>query len=242
MDKSSIPLVGCQWYAAQMGWQLLKGNVMVEGNLDVRYFRRAAALYHRDCGLHLLDKDLSVFAAGTGDAGGTYGITENFPALFKLARLDLDANGKVKYRTIALLDSDHRGKSATRLICQSNRSIRENANVFLLRRNMPRKSRDAAPLSKHLEESNREFNGLDCVVEDLLDAFICELYEAEYPQHIDGKIAFSASGHHRRWTQDGKFGLCKYMEQYAELGHVTLIVEVLKSLRFYLGLPEDGVP
>lgn len=241
MNTQTTPLVGCLWYAERMNWTLLRGNVMVEGNTDVRYFHRAAQLYLASSGRSLMYKDLSIFAAGTGEAGGTYGIAEKYPTLFNLARVDVDQNAKMKYRTVALLDSDSAGKAAVRVMCQANRSLQENAHLFLLHREMPRKSRDAKPLTQHIKDENLKYVGLECVIEDLVDATFCDLYAEANPQHVEGKTHTVVDGHHRRWTQDGKFGLCKYVEQYAGVEEVVRIVEVLKSLRFYLGLDPDGV-
>lgn len=241
MNTQTTPLVGCQWYAERMNWTLLRGNVMVEGNTDVRYFHRAAELYLASCGRSLMHKDLSIFAAGSGDAGGTFGIAEKYPTLFTLAKIDVDQNAKIKYRTVALLDSDNAGRAAVRVMCQANRSLQENAHLFLLHREMPRKSRDAKPLTQHIKDANLKYAGLECVIEDLVDATLCDLYAEANPQHVEGKMRTVDDGHHRRWTQDGKFGLCKYVERHAGVDEVVRIVEVLKSLRFYLGLDPDGV-
>ena len=234
-------LGGCNWYASQMGWRLLRGNVMVEGNLDVRYFTRAATLHEVATGLSLLGKDLSVFSPGSGDLGGTFGIAERFPVLHGMARVDLDSNGKAKYRVVALLDDDNHGRAAARLMAQANRSMQENAQLFLLKRRMPRRSRDAKPLTQHLKEVNAEFGTLDCVIEDLVDPTICDLYAEQFPEHVKGKSQTTGSGRHSSWLDDGKFGLVRFVEQNAEYEEMQQIIEVLKSLRFYLGLPPDGI-
>jgi hypothetical protein len=234
-------LNGCNWYASQMGWRLLRGNVMVEGNLDVRYFKWAAAVHEAVTGLSLLDKDLSVFSPGSGDLGGTFGIAERFPVLHGMARVDMDSNGKTRYRVIALLDDDHNGRAVARLMSQANRSLQENAQIFLLKRRMPRRSRDAKPLTQHLKDANAEFGTLDCVIEDLVDPTICDLYAEQFPQHVRVEPKISGGGRHLSWSEDGKFGLVRFVEQNAEYEEMQQIIEVLKSLRFYLGLSPDGV-
>lgn len=242
MSTHSTPATGCQWYATQMGWgTLLRGNVMCEGNLDVHYFALAAHLYLAERGLHLIGKDLSVFAAGSGEAGGTYGISEKFPVLHALSKLDIDVNGKIKYRTIALMDNDHAGKSAVLGMTKANRTIRENEHLFLLRREMPRRSRDRQPLTKHLDEANRQYGTLQCVIEDQLDMSLCDLYAEQFPHYVRGSKHVIADGHHIDWSQDGKFGLSRFVKENAGLDEVALLVQTLKSLRFYLGLPEDGI-
>lgn len=231
---------GCQWFAERCGWTLRRGNVMVEGNLDAKYFGFANRLYRDQHGLDLIGKDLSLFAAGTGDEGGTYGVIEKFPTLHALSRLDLDAHGKVKYRIIALLDDDPKGRAAIKHMGQ-NRTLKENAQLFLLRRKMPRKTRDAVPLTAHVKTANEIFNGLPCVIEDLVDSTLCDLYAEQFPQHVIGPIRAIGGGHHRGWTEDGKHGLCRFVQTNAQLGDVSQFLDTLKSLRFYLGLSPDGV-
>jgi hypothetical protein len=238
---ATSPLGGCGWYAQQMGWKLLRGNVMVEGNTDVRYFRHAAIIYEKKTGLSLLGRDLSIFAAGSGDAGGTFGIMENFPVLFSMAKLDQDSNGKIKYRTIALLDNDNKGRSAAKGIIAGNRSIHKNAHVFLLQRFMPINLLDAAQITSKAEELNLPYKGIDCVIEDVLDGTLCNLYAETNPQHVVSTPEFRDDGHHWRWTEDGKFGLVKFVEENAELNEMTGVIETLKSLRFYLKLPTEGI-
>jgi hypothetical protein len=84
MATSPAALVGCEWLAQKWGWRLAKANLMVEGTSDVRFFRVASEVYERATGRRLLTGDLSVFAAGNGDEGGTYGIAERFPTLHNL--------------------------------------------------------------------------------------------------------------------------------------------------------------
>lgn len=242
MNTHLTPITPCQWYATQMGWGTLRrGNVMCEGNLDVHYFMLAANLHLAAGGLSLIGKDLSVFAAGTGDAGGTYGISEKFPVLHELSKVDIDVNAKIKYRVLALMDNDPAGQAAVQGITKTSRTIRENEKLFLLRREMPRRSRDRGPLTTHLDEANKKYGVLQCVIEDLIDVNLCDLYAEQYPQHIQGAKHVTANGHHFDWSKDGKFGLSKFVKENAGLTEVAMLVETLKSLRFYLGLPEDGI-
>jgi hypothetical protein len=241
MSFQSSPIVGCQWYANNFGWTLRRGNIMVEGNTDVRYFERASDLYQHKYSLHLIGKDLSIFSSGTGEDGGTYGIAEKFPVLHSLAKYDVDSNGKMKYRMVALFDDDHMGRQAVRAICQGNRSINEYSQLYLLRRVMPRKSRDAGPLRQHTRDENSSFKGVDCVIEDLLDPIICDAYAQQYPQHIKVRPVVKDGIKRISWDQDGKFGLLKSVERESTIDELERFVEVLKSLRFYLGLPPDGI-
>lgn len=214
---------------------------MVEGNLDVRYFELAAKHYLSKKNVYLIGKDLSIFAAGTGDRGGTYGVCEQFPTLWNQARVDLDPNGKIRFRVVALLDNDPKGKTAVSLMCKANRALVENSNVFLLNRNMPRMSRDPKPLTEHILDANRLFARTSCTIEDLLDRTLCELYAEQNPHHVQNPRG-DLNADHYVWTDDGKFGLAKFVASHAELEQLRKVVEVIKSMRFYLGLPADGVP
>jgi hypothetical protein len=236
---SSENVAGCLWYAQRLGYSLQKGNVMVEGNTDVAYFQLSDRLYSKAFGIHLIGKDLSIFAAGSGDEGGTYGIIDKFPTLHELARLDVDQNGKLKFRVIALMDDDYEGRKAVRVI-EGSRRLRENGQIFLLRRRMPRKSRDRVPLGVHVREENQIFGGAMCVIEDLVNSTLADIYFEKNEHHVLHTV--EVGGVRRRiWSEDGKHGLFKFVSANAELDEMVMFIEVLKSLRFYLGLPPDGV-
>lgn len=242
VKMAAVPtLTGCAWYASMKGWPLLRANLMVEGNLDVEYLRLAAATYLAVNAMSLLGQDLSIFCPGSGDAGGSYGIVEQFPTLWNQSRLDLDASGKVRYRLAALLDNDDEGKKAATLMCKANRGLQLYGNVFLLQRYMPRRSRDAKPLAAHTREQNQAYANVDCVIEDFLDPTLCELYAEEYPHHLTRRVALLNGACQYRWTFDGKFGLRRFVESQASIHELAGLVEVLKSMRYYLGLAPDGV-
>jgi hypothetical protein len=122
------------------GWKLSDGNLMVEGTSDVAYFKLAARLYRTRAGLSLLGQDFSIFAAGLGNEGGTYGVSEKFPTLFNLASYDQDAAGRRRFKVIALLDDDRMGQAALTGITRGHRQIREYESIFRLRRLMPQRA------------------------------------------------------------------------------------------------------
>ena len=131
MSNPAAPKAGCEWYAAMCGWSLSLGNVIVEGTSDVEYFTLAARLHRADSGASLLGTDLSIFAAGLEEEGGTFGISERFPTLFNLASHDRDADGRRRFQVIALLDDDTMGRTnrlssprlLSALICHSMASF-----------------------------------------------------------------------------------------------------------------------
>ncbi|MFM0178742.1 hypothetical protein PQR52_09765 [Paraburkholderia aspalathi] len=228
------------WLARQWGWTLARYNVMVEGDSDARFFELASRLYAREHGRKLICRNISIFAAGRGNDGGTYGVAERFPTLHNVMRLEQDENGKRRYRVIALLDDDPMGRRAVNGIQTGNRSVKEYENIFRLRRVMPRTAGSAKSLETKTKTANAEFSNLDCVVEDLVSATLCDEYATQFPHHRIGVPIQLGSGHHARWELVGKAGLLRHAEQRATLADVGRLIEVLISLRSYFGLPPEG--
>jgi len=223
------------------GWSLAAGNVIVEGTSDVAYFKLAARLHQASCGTCLLGSDLSIFAAGLEEEGGTFGISEKFPTLFNLAAYDTDANGRPRFRVIALLDDDSMGRSATNLIVGGHRQIREFESIFRLRRVMPKRSGSAKTLRNETEMANAEFARIDCTIEDMLSDRLCTRFIAASPEAVGRQAITSGTGTHRHWTPAGKTMLCQFAEQTATIDDVRSLIGALRALRSYVGLPPDGV-
>lgn len=241
MTTAASPKAGCEWYAAMCGWSLSIGNVMVEGASDVAYFALAARLHQAQCGASLLGTDLSIFAAGLKEEGGTFGISERFPTLFNLAALDHHPNGRRRFRVIALLDDDTMGRSAVNLIAGGHRQIREYESTFRLRRVMPRRSESAKALASQTETANAVFGRLECTIEDMLSDRLCARFVASRPDAIYRPASTAATGTHRYWTPPGKLMLFQFAEEQATIEDVHSLVDALRSLRSYVGLPPDGV-
>lgn len=223
------------------GWSLSAGNVMVEGTSDVAYFELAARLHRSQSGASLLGADLSIFAAGREEDGGTYGVSEKFPTLFNLALLDQDPNGRRRFRVIALLDDDTMGRSAVNLIAGGHRQIREYESTFRLRRVMPRRTGSAKALAEQTETANAAFGRIECTIEDMLSDELCARFVAARPEAVNRPAATAATGVHRYWTPSGKRMLRQFAAEHATIEDVRLLADALRSLRSYLGLPPDGV-
>ena len=234
-------MAGCEWIANKRGWSLLHGNVMVEGTSDVAYFQLASQLYQESNGRKMLGVDFSMFAAGFGDEGGTYGISERFPTLFEMASLDLDINGKRRFRVIALVDDDKMGQAAVAGITRGHRKIMECQSIFKLRRSMPRKSGSQKTLLQRTKDENSNYGTLECTVEDLLPNDLIEQFIQEMPQAIYRNADLRGSGVHRYWTDDGKRKLLQFVEKKAKLEDLERMVEVLQALRSYVELPPEGI-
>lgn len=241
MTSTASPKAGCEWYAAMNGWSLSTGNVMVEGTSDVAYFELAARLHRSHSGTLLLGNDLSIFAAGLEEEGGTFGISEKFPTLFNLASLDQDPNGSRRFRVIALLDDDTMGRSAVNLIAGGHRQIREFESTFRLRRIMPRRTDSARALALQTGAANAVFGRLECTIEDMLSDELCARFVTSKADAVDRPASTMATGTHRYWTPSGKRLLRQFAEAQATIDDVHAMVEVLRSLRSYLGLPPEGV-
>lgn len=241
MSNIASAAAGCEWLASKRGWKLRRGNVMVEGTSDVSYFLLAADLHLRSSGMKLVGDDLSIFAAGEGDDGGTFGISERFPTLFDLAGLDLDSTGRRKYHAIALLDDDNMGRSAVAGITKGHRRIMEYESIFLLRRVMPLRAGSPRVLGEKSKVANAGFSNLECVIEDLLAPDFCDRYLAMTPSALSRTPTINGQGRHCIWTQAGKVGLLRFAKEHATSADVGALVGVIKALRSYVGLPADGL-
>jgi hypothetical protein len=227
-------------YAARNGWSLLSRNVMVEGETDVGYLNLAAELYRREKNLELLGNDLSIFACGSGNLGGTYGIYEQLPPLLNIIRSDPDPNGKMLFRVIALVDNDKPGRSLQCSIIKQYRNIRANRDIFCLNYIFPRTATEPNALTSQITKYNTEWKGLDCEIEDLIGNELIELFIEESPNSLLKGPFERHNKKHYEWTNDGKARLFQFVNSMADFNSVQGLIELLKSLRFYLGLPADG--
>lgn len=214
---------------------------MVEGTSDVAYLRLASQLYRRETGLELLGEDLSIFAAGVGDEGGTYGISERFPTLFEMASLDIDEAGRRRFRVIALLDDDNMGRVAVSGISRGHRRIAEYESIYRLRRSMPLRAGSTRTLADKTKTANACYGTLDCVIEDLISNNLCSRFIKEMPLSVKRQATVSGTGSHRYWTDSGKRELLKFVSENAKNEDMGGMIGTLRALRSYLNLPPDGV-
>lgn len=230
------------WYAKQKGWKLLRRNMMVEGNTDVRYFELASRLYLEAHRAHLVGHDFSIFSPGTGDQGGTRGVLEEFPPLWKIIQTDCDSQGKLVLRAVTLLDNDFAGRSLHKALLQQYRQMKENRDVFLLQRFFPRTTTEPSTLSHQIETHNSQSKGLDCEIEDLLGESLLEAFISDTPNAFERPVKEIAGLRHYEWTPHAKGQLFQFVKEYATLEDMEGITNVLKAIRFYLALNPNGVP
>ncbi len=227
-------------YATLKRWPIRSTNIMVEGESDRIYVELAARLHHAATGRWLVGQDLSVFPPGDGDAGGVYGIQEQLPVACSLAGVDLDANGKRRYRIVGLMDGDSAGKGIARSIVGANRSLLMWQDVYLLQRVMPTRTRDVVGLGKHVDDENRKWRALDTVMEDLIDVTAFDLFAAECPQHCRPRQVLEGE-YHYHFAEGGKPPFRRFVEQNGDLGTLARVVAMIAAMRFYLGLDVNGV-
>lgn len=237
MTVKKNEISGCEWYASQRGWNLKRCSVMVEGTSDVDYFYHASLLYEKANGTPLLDEQFSIFSAGLGDEGGTYGISERFPTLYNLADIDSKNNPKLKYTVIALVDDDKMGRAAANGISKGHRSIIQYEVIFRLRRKMPFRAGSATKLEQKTKDENLEFDSLDCVIEDLISLDFHNKFTTQMPTALSKPSTIKGNGVHHYLTDSGKRELLKYTIKYATISDLQALVDVLKSLRTYVRLP-----
>lgn len=229
-------------YAARKNWPLANNLLMVEGHLDVLYFRLASALYFQETNLELLGNSIAVFPPGLGEEGGTPGIVREFPTLRNNIRTDSPEGNDELFRLIVLLDHDYDGLWA-RNVLLSDKRLSEHRDVFCLHRRMPRRSRNPKEVSKHFSEANQSWKGLHCEIEDLVAKPILDEFIAENPSCINAKkTKVLADAYHYEFVTGVKNRLFEYVETWSQLSDLELIIEVLKSMRYYFGLLEDGDP
>jgi hypothetical protein len=213
---------------------------MVEGDSDVRYFEFAAQEHHRVTGKRLVGTDLMIFAAGTGDAGGTDGIYEEFPTLWKIMRSDTDAQGAAVYKVSALLDNDREGRRLFGQLTSQYRTLIPWRDLILLKHIMPLGSSEPGIVKRQIEAANRAHADLDCEIEDLFPANFIDAFTSEHD-------AFSAAptekgGYiHYEFKPAGKSSLWLYAQKNCMLPDLARLIETLKAVRLYMGLPQDGV-
>ncbi|MDR6855308.1 hypothetical protein [Variovorax guangxiensis] len=229
-----------QWYAERKGWTLGRANVVVEGNLDVRYFCLADKVHFGEFGHRLLTSDFRILSSGTGDAGGTDGVFREFLTLFNLSQVDLDANGKRKYRIAALFDDDGAGRAKGAQLLKANRTLRAGRDVFMLRRRWPERLLAPDLVEKYLLEANAPYGDLPCEIEDLLGSTLVELFLDQYPQFSRRRIV-KGDGFHVDWGDDAKHALVRFAEEFASPSELQGLSAVAQGLRHFMGAPRLGV-
>ena len=225
-------------YCRRKGWSLFRRNLMVEGNSDVRYFELANKLYLAANGKSLLGVDFGCFASGTGDDGGVDGIIREYAALRQIVDSDRDANLSTLFRVVALLDDDLAGRACAKSLSMTWRYC-HGRDFFLMRRTWPMSTNEPGVLGKHLEQERFPlFTEIeDLVSESFLDSFACER-----PDAFSRARRLESGARHSNFGEQMKGALWIFVKQNAMLADLIQIVDCLRAVRFYVGLPPDGIP
>jgi hypothetical protein len=225
-----------RWFAEKQGWKIRRHNVVTEGEVDVRHFVLADRLYTAQHGQRLITEELAVFPVGTGLNGGALKLASVFPTFRQLIDADLGENSQILFRAIGLLDDDPVGREAYSSITTRCVNIRGGRDVFLLARLFPRDTRMPG-YNAVIQHANKKWASMDCEIEDLLAADLVRSFLEK--EGIDpGTCMRTIEGaHHLDLTPLVKSKLWQFCERNAKLEDVGGVVELLKALRFYLGLP-----
>ena len=229
-------------YGQSLSWNLRPRTVLVEGTTDMALFQLAARLERKNTGSDLFADGLAIIAAGEGDQGGTRGVIREFNALRCFARVSLMRNGRPRYRFIGLFDNDNAGRQAISGARVVDKSILEYKDVFRLQPVMPCTGNlDPKTLAKTFDRLNVDYKGLDWELEDLLPTDFLDAYLADHPYAVRRTTPIGDKTH-RDFTTDGKARLHRYIRDNAMEEDLLAVVDVIKALRFYLGLPQLGDP
>jgi hypothetical protein len=219
-----------------LGLAIRNRTVLVEGTTDAELFQLAARLEREATGLDLLGADLAILPAGSGDLGGTRGVIRELVSLRAFARVCLLPNGRPRYRFVGLFDNDKAGRQAVKAIRDFDNSILEYKDVFRLWPIMPLPNNlDPGGMQKTFERENACYKGMEWEMEDLLTQEFVDVFQAECPGAITRSTSVQGKVH-RDLTSDGKARLHRFVKQHAVRDDLTAVVNVLKAVRFYLGL------
>jgi hypothetical protein len=225
-------------YGKSLGWTLGVRTVLVEGTSDVALFQLAARLEREATQVDLFEGGLTIIAAGEGDQGGTRGVIRELNALRCFARTCVLQNGRPKYRFIGLFDNDKAGRSAIKGARVVDTSILEYKDVFRLLPVMPLKGNiEPKTLGKTFDRLNAGYKGLDWELEDLLPLDFIEAFLSDHPFAVS-RTTPVGDKIHRDFTRDGKARLHRFVKENALRKDLEDVVDVIRSLRFCLNLPE----
>ena len=223
-------------YGKALGLDVRVRTVLVEGRTDADLFSLAAMLERESTGIELLGGDLAILPAGDGELGGTTGVIRELLCFRGLARTCLEPNGRPRYRFVGLFDNDKAGKYAVTSARALDTSIIEYKDVFRIWPTMPRTGNlDPGTVQKTFERENLLYKGLEWELEDLLPQAFTDGFVADQPGAIIRNTVINGKTH-RDFSRDGKARFHRFVKQHAIRQDLIGVADVLKTLRFYLGL------
>lgn len=229
-----------RWFANKRGWGLAENIVIVEGESDQKYFELANKIYFKKTKKNLISNRFTIVPVGIGIDGGANNIASIFPIFRSLVDDDTTPEGVKVYHTIALLDSDPKGKQTYRALTGRHTNYRENRDIFLLHRSLPRNTRDFNQLSQSIAQANSEWRQLDCEIEDLINIDLLESFISENDNCVVCRKSNERGVHHIKFKNYAKAPLFRYVEKMAIYEDLTSMIEVLRALRYFVGLNDEG--
>lgn len=227
-------------YGRRSKWPLSTRNIMVEGTLDVKYFELADKLYKKEHNKSLLDHQLSLFAVGERERGGTNNIRIKFLTLRDVLIADpVDRNGE-KILAVCLVDNDLAGRGLCKVLQGAGFVLHK--DMFLLNRKFPCSTRAPHEFAVLLARENSKWSHLDCVIEDLMDRELLNLFVEQEPHSLKSEPIICNDAYHYNFEMHVKPSLFRYVRDYAIITDIQNIISVLQAMRFALGLDPCGTP
>ena len=226
--------------AGQLGWQIARTTVIVEGTSDVTFLFRASELYAQSYGHPIIDQDFAVVAAGQGDEGGVDGVNRMLVTMRQTALADRDAMGKVRFRFGGLFDKDYAGKRAFNLAPQFDPSVQRYRDIFLLQPVMPEVGDGISDRMIEATQANITYSDLDWEIEDLCSESFHQGFESRHSGLAPGKVQRS-DRIHRDFTRQAKSQLVRDFCDHATLQDALEMVNLIRVLRGYMGVPFDHI-
>ncbi len=229
-------------YSVRKGWQIGTSNVIFEGVSDVSHCDRASDLHKLEFGKALLGPQMRVLPAGFGREGGVRAVEQQFQTLQSL--IETDANAQLstneRYKVIAVFDDDHAGRLAFEAVTNRYSKWRPHIDVFVLKRRFPAAQVGCASFERELRAANRDYNGMDCEIEDLLSRPLLERFIRANPAALRHSALIRGDAHHFEWNAAAGFkgALRKFVESEATLADMAGVIQLLRFLRRTFGLGE----
>lgn len=223
-------------YARSKGYPVRSCIVLVEGTSDADLFLLASELFRKKTGSNLVE-DIAFVPAGEKDNGGVRGVVRELLILYGVATTVLDSSGRPRYRIAALFDNDSAGRHAVRSAPQWDIRLTEFKEMFLLRPMMPlTNNRDPNALRSLVENANAPYRNLDWELEDLFPLSFLNAFDEEHVSAVK-RTAVVGDRTHRDLTPDGKARFHRFVKQNALLSDLNGVIDTMRAMRSYLGLP-----
>jgi hypothetical protein len=234
---ASSPGDHVRWFAEKQGWRIRRYNVMTEGEVDCRYFGLADKVYNAKHRQRLITDELAIFPVGTGLNGGALKIAEVFPTFHQLIERDLGENSQILFRAIALMDDDPVGREAYESITARSVRIRGGRDVFLLARSFPRIERMPSGYNAAIVNANKKWAPMNCEIEDLLPVEFVQQFLKANGIEASTCLQVREGAQHVELDAVLKGKLFQFCESNAGVEILGHVIDTLKSIRFYLGMP-----